>query len=402
MDGLWMNWVLAQAQPAAAGRAVGWQFFVIVATVFILPFVLGQVLAKALRLLDINFKLGIVLFSIFLSLAPFAFQILMGRSWKDAIPLGIDLAGGTNLIYAVDHDQAEKDGKPVDKATLEKLVGAVGRRINPGGTEEVTVRTVGNDRIEIIIPGADQELVARKKREITNLGSLEFAILANEKDHRRQIDAARKLPPSQDNLVEGGRIAASWRAVAPGQNVGQDPSDRTAAREVERKQAEGEPAKILQFLVIHDPPERVVTGKYLTRAQPSMDDNGQLAVAFTFSAIGGQRFSNLTGKHQPDATDGFHRKLAVLLNGDIQTAPRLITRISTNGQITGNFKREEIDELVNVLNAGALEVPLVQQPVSEFTISPTLGVDVQTKGMTSALWRSSRRRSRCPASPDWC
>jgi hypothetical protein len=44
MDGLWMNWVLAQAQPAAAGRAVGWQFFVIVATVFILQFVLGQVL----------------------------------------------------------------------------------------------------------------------------------------------------------------------------------------------------------------------------------------------------------------------------------------------------------------------------------------------------------------------
>src|SRR5690606_59686 len=40
---------------------------------------------------------------------------------------------------------------------------------------------------------------------------------------------------------------------------------------------------------------------------------------------------------------------------------------------------------INVLNAGALDVPLHQNPISEFTGSPTLGLDVQTKGINAVL-----------------
>uniref|UniRef100_A0A7C2JZK5 Multifunctional fusion protein n=1 Tax=Schlesneria paludicola TaxID=360056 RepID=A0A7C2JZK5_9PLAN len=388
---MWLSGLLAQADaasPAAqadSGSGAGWQFFLIAGLVFVLPFVVGQLLGQALKLKEFGFKIGVVLFSIALATAPFIYNAIMPQhSWTDAIALGIDLAGGTNLIYAVDREQAAKDGKAVDSATLDKMVGAVGRRINPSGAEEVTVRRVGDDRIEVIIPGADRELVEQKKRQIVNLGSLEFAILANDKDHRRQIEAARKLRDDQDNLLEGGRVAASWRNVAPGEDVNQIPGDRTAVREVERT-VDGKPVKVRQFLVIHEPPEREVTGKYLTRTAPTMDDTGQLAVSFTFNATGANRFSVLTGRYQPDKSDGFERRLAVLLNGDIQTAPNLKSRIGASGQISGNFTREEIDELINVLNAGALEVPLITEPVSEFTISPTLGVDVQTKGITSIV-----------------
>jgi SecD/SecF fusion protein len=386
MDGMWLSGVLAQAEAAApADSAIaGWQVFVITLLVFVLPFVLGQLLGQALRLKDFSFKIGVVLFSVALATTPFIYHVLAGHPWTSAIALGIDLAGGTNLIYAVDREKAEQDGKTVDSATLDKMVGAVGRRINPGGAEEVTVRRVGDDRIEVIIPGADRELVAQKKRQIVNLGSLEFAILANDKDHRRQIEAARKLRDDQDNLLEGGRIAASWRNVAQGEDVNQIPGDRTATREVERT-IDGKSVKVQQFLVVHEPTEREVTGRYLTRAAPTMDDTGQLAVSFTFNATGGNRFSALTGRYQPDKSDGFERRLAVLLNGEIQTAPNLKSRIGSTGQISGNFDRKEIDELINVLNAGALEVPLITQPVSEFTISPTLGVDVQTKGLTAIV-----------------
>jgi SecD/SecF fusion protein len=385
MDGLWWTDLLAQAPGGGIGNALQWQFIAMLVLVFVVPFVVGTYLARALRLKEFGTQMGVVLCAIALSLAPFFWQVMHGRSWKDALRWGIDLAGGTNLIYAVDVAAAKADEKEINKATMDKLVGAVGRRINPGGAEEVTVRRVGADRIEVIIPGADRELVARKKREIVNLGSLEFAILANEKDHRREIAAGRQLPPTEDRLFEGGRLAASWRTVAKGQDVTQNRDDRTAIREVERILPDGTTAKVTQFLVVHDPPERAVTGKYLKQAQPSMDQNGQLAVSFTFNAKGGQLFSSLTGRYQPDATEGFHRRLAVLLNGEIQTAPNLITRISTHGQITGQFKREEIDELVNVLNAGALEVPLIQDPVSEFTISPTLGIDVQTDGIRAVI-----------------
>ena len=54
--------------------------------------------------------------------------------------------------------------------------------------------------------------------------------------------------------------------------------------------------------------------------------------------------------------------------------------ISSSGQITGKFDSAEVNSLVDVLNAGALEVPLIQTPISEFTQSPTLGADVTEKG----------------------
>ena len=397
MDGSWFVGLLAQAEPVAnaaaeaaktaapaAGGGSGWLFFLIAAIVFIVPFVLGQLIATVLKLKDIAFPCGIILCAVFLSVAPFLFQVLGGHSALDAIPLGIDLAGGTNLIYAIDVEQAKKDGKSIDNATLNKMIGAVGRRINPSGAEEVTVRRVGEDRIEVIIPGADREMVERKKRQIVDLGSLEFAILANDKDHSSLIQAARNLRDDQDNLVQGGRVTASWRNVALGEEVNSSGVDRVAQREVQRT-VEGENQTVRQFLVIHDPPERSVTGRYLTRVAPAMDQNGQLAVSFNFNARGSQLFSALTGRYQPDATDGFERRLAVLLNGEIQTAPNLKDRISGSGQISGNFNKQEIDDLVNVLNAGALEVPLVRQPVSEFTISPTLGADVQTKGFTAIV-----------------
>ncbi|MBI1345220.1 protein translocase subunit SecD [bacterium] len=389
MDGMWFVGLLAQAEPAAkaaeaSAKSMSWQFFVIAAAVFILPFVLGQLLSQVLKMKEIAFPVGVVLCSLFLAIAPFAYQVLRGHSLMSAIPLGIDLAGGTNLIYAVDREQAEKDQKEVDNATMNKMIGAVARRINPSGAEEVTVRRVGEDRLEIIIPGADREVVEKKKRQIVDLGSLEFAILANDKDHSPQIDAARKLRDDQDNLMQGGRLVASWRNVAKGEDVTPYGGDRTAVREVERM-VDGEPQKVLQFLVIHEPPDRAVTGRYLTRVSPAMDNNGQLAVSFNFNARGSQLFSVLTGRYQPDASDGFQRRLAVLLNGEVQTAPNLKDRITGSGQISGNFSKQEIDDLINVLNAGALEVPLIRQPVSEFTISPTLGIDVQTKGLTAIV-----------------
>ncbi len=385
MDGMGMGLLLAQAaDKTAAAPGVPWQFFVVIALVFIVPFVLGQVIASAMKLKDLGFKMGVVLFAIFLSAAPFVYQALQGKPMSKAISLGIDLAGGTNLIYAVDHVKAKADQKVVDKATLDKMVGAVMRRINPGGTEELTVRRVGNDRIEVIIPGADREVVEQKKRQIVNLGSLEFAILANQKDHANEINIGKGMRPDQNSHFRDGRLVLSWRDVAPGQDVNQFPGDRTATRDGERV-VDGEKVKVKQFLVIHDPPNQAVTGRYLTHAQAQMDENGQMAVGFNFSARGGQLFSQLTDRYKPDRVESFERRLAVLLNGEIQTAPTIRSRISDRGQITGNFKREEIDQLISVLNAGALEVPLIEQPVSEFTISPLLGVDVQTKGIRAII-----------------
>ncbi len=355
----------------------------VMAVVFTVPFLLGSLIAKLLRLNDLSGRIGVVLMATFMALAPFEYEQLRGRSWKDAIQLGIDLAGGTNLVYQINVKEAKEQGKSVDNATVDKMVQAIARRVNPSGTVDMTVRRMGTDRIEIIIPGADRDLVEQMKAKIVRLGSLEFGILANERDHQPWIDLANKLPPTSNEVFSEGKVIAAWREAAEGKE--KDAYGQVAIREVPRRDKDGKEIKVLQFLVMKDPPEREVTGRFLTVARAQNDENGRPAVGFNFNAIGAVRFQNLTGRNLPDTADGFKRRLAILLDGKVYSAPNLISRISNAGQITGNFDMKEVNELVGVLNAGALEVPLIQTPISEFTISPLLGIDVQTKGITAIL-----------------
>ena len=402
MHGIGQSLLLMQA--GSTGRE--WLVFAVLVVVFIVPFMLGGLIARLIRLEDLSTRIGVVLFSVFASLAPFIFVMLqtqvvekevngekvkirVSRSWKDAIPLGIDLAGGTNLLYGIDNVAAEQQqkkdpDKPIPAETIEKMVNAIKKRINPSGAEEVTVRRVGNDRIEIIIPGADPDLVEQKKRLITKLGSLEFGIVANDRDNKMQMEDASRLPPNVTELRNReNRVIASWRDVVESK-ADQDKSH--AFREVPRMDPKtGEEVKVPQYLIMHDLPELTVTGKYLTNASPTQDENGNPAVAFRFNPRGAALFGNLTQKNLPDATDQFKRKLAILLDGKVHSAPTINSRITDNGIIQGRFDMKEVNELVGVLNAGALEVPLKQAPISEFTISPLLGVDVQEKGINAIL-----------------
>ena len=305
------------------------------------------------------------------------------RTLLSSIRLGIDLAGGTNLVFQVEGTE----DKPVTSDVMKQMVAAVGRRINPSGTEEVTARQVGSDRIEVIIPGADREDVERIKKIITTLGSLEFAILANQQDHKGLIAKARNLRDDQKDIIEGGRVRASWRPVGRDrQGVFKDVSEHgeVATREVER---DGETVK--EFFVVFEQKKYRVTGEYLTKAYETTDETGSPAVGFLFNTTGGFLFQKLTSANRPRKTDDFMRRLAVLLNEEIHSAPNLRETISTSGQISGRFSREEIDELTSVLNAGALEVPIQKEPISEFSISPLLGHDVQEKGKWAIIWAAA-------------
>ncbi|MFI4848589.1 MAG: protein translocase subunit SecD [Gimesia chilikensis] len=347
----------------------------ILLAVFVLPFILGAVISRALKLKEYSQKIGLVLFVAIVAATPFIWQISHGHDWRNAIRLGIDLAGGSNMVFEVDQGKSEKE---LSNEVMDQMVGAIGRRINPSGTEEVTVRKVGQSRIEVIVPGADTEDVQRIKSLITRLGSLEFDIVANRRDHPREVRLAMEAK-GKDVRDNEGRVIASWREVSSDEPFSTD--DQMVVRPYTRKDGtQGQ-----EVLVIIEPNEdRRITGKYLVRARQSTDQNGAPAVAFTFNARGGTLFSQLTSKNRP-SKDGFHRHLAVLLDGKVHSAPRLIDTIGSEGQITGNFTQKEITDLLNVLNAGALEVPLKPEPVSEFSISPLLGVDVQQKGKQAII-----------------
>ena len=63
-------------------------------------------------------------------------------------------------------------------------------RADPEGVKEIPIRKIGGDRIEIILPQASNEEVEEVKKMLTDVGALEFRILANRKHDQEVIDRA--------------------------------------------------------------------------------------------------------------------------------------------------------------------------------------------------------------------
>jgi SecD/SecF fusion protein len=158
-------------------------------------------------------------------------------------------------------------------------------------------------------------------------------------------------------------------------------SERLPADERAKKQIE-------YFMLLRDPtPGQEVTGEHVRSAEV---DDFQQSVSFAFDATGGARFGRLTGDNVPtpagEKINLEFRFLAIVLDGQVVSAPFLSTQITDRGQITmKNSPREDRVRLVKILRAGALPATLKPLPVSEQTIGPTLGQDTIRKGTWSLV-----------------
>jgi len=116
----------------------------------------------------------------------------------------------------------------------------------------------------------------------------------------------------------------------------------------------------------------------LLKAQPGTDQTGRRAINFVLDQLGGNMFGNVTGKN-------IGRPLCILLDGMAISAPRIETRITTHGQITGSFSQTDVLDMVNKLNAGSLPARLIEQPLWERTIGPSIGADNRDKGIQAGF-----------------
>ncbi|MBX7071543.1 MAG: protein translocase subunit SecD [Pirellulales bacterium] len=341
-------------------------YLIVLATlaVIVLPVVIGAWLAKLWRMPDHGWKISLVLF------ATLAGAAITFFGWPPK--LGIDLSGGTKLIYSVQPNNAIGE-TTVD---MDKLISAVTRRVNPSGTSEVSIRPYGND-IEVIIPEADNRAEAdRIEKKISSAGTLEFRILADTRDTRH--DRARQLAEQNKTAVQilgpDGKRLAEWVPMSEhaAAQLGSDPNLLT--RKNERGQTE----------VLVNIDQQNVNGDYLRRVAASHDETGNPSVDFEFNARGSRLFSRLTGENLPDPTNAeFKRHLGIILDGTLDSAPYIQSTISDRGTITGRFTQEEVDSLVDVLRAGQLPAKLSETPEQVQIIDATLGPDTIRRGALS-------------------
>lgn len=335
----------------------------VVAAVFILPLVVANYLSKSLRMPDHFGRMAVVLFAIIGGTAATYFE------WPPK--LGIDLSGGAILIYEVE----QKDFKDMDK-----LVAAVSKRVNPGGIKEVTVRPYGEREIEIIIPQADDAEMERTQDIISRQGQLEFRIVADDRYDKQIMERARdpmfkdagaRVYDSDPNDIE-----AKWTPVAQ-EEGSRLAADRHYATRVDKR---GQ----LEVLLLVDTWN--VTGDYLTTATPDRDQVGKPCVSFGFNDQGARLFGKMTGANLPDpAHADLQRLLAIVLDGKLESAPSIRSRINDRGQITGNFTERQVEDLSAVLTAGSLPTKLREEPTTSLKTGATLGADTIYKGEISML-----------------
>ncbi|HEV3483940.1 MAG TPA: protein translocase subunit SecD, partial [Vicinamibacterales bacterium] len=119
-----------------------------------------------------------------------------------------------------------------------------------------------------------------------------------------------------------------------------------------------------------------VTGRDLRNARPSLDENNQPAVSFTLTADGSAKFAKVTGEN-------IGRQLAIILDGRVQSAPKIEGRIQGEGRIYGNFTSQEVADLSLILRSGAL--PASMSYLEQHVIGPTLGQDSIRSGVIASV-----------------
>jgi len=216
------------------------------------------------------------------------------------------------------------------------------RRVNELGVTEPSIsqQGAGGDEILVQLPGVTD--IDKAKAIMGSPGLLELKIV-------EQGPAATK-----EQLMTNGQVPAGMEILPGASNT------------------PGEAASTVYYLVRR---AAAVTGTDLRNARPTLDENNQPAVSFTLSNEGGRKFGKVTG-------DNVGRQLAIVLDGRVQSAPRIETRINSDGRITGSFTQDEVQNLSMILRSGALPAPLTY--LQERTVGPSLGADSIRSGIIAS------------------
>ena len=112
----------------------------------------------------------------------------------------------------------------------------------------------------------------------------------------------------------------------------------------------------------------------LQKAGTTADQLGKRAIAFGFDEVGASLFYDIT-------RNNLQRPLCIILDGTAISSPNIRSAIRSSGVIEGDFSQTEQMDMVDKLNAGSLPARLIDPPVSEKTIGPSLGADNRDQGI---------------------
>lgn len=241
-----------------------------------------------------------------------------------AIKLGLDLAGGTELIY-----RADTGGVITDKqGALNSLRDVIERRVNIFGVAEPLVQLEHSS----IVASQPEDRLLLQLPGVTNV--------------QAAVDAIGKTPTLEFKLKSPVPLMVNGTTT--------------------------------QYLPTG------LTGRYLKSAELQFSSgtatnaaSGQPTVVLHFDGTGAKLFDQLTAKNVGNT-------LAIFLDGKPISEPVIQEEIAGgNATITGHFTPTEARDLVQNLNFGALPVPITL--VSSDSVGPTLGAQAFHAGLRAGV-----------------
>lgn len=262
---------------------------------------------------------SLILIAIFALIAFFFLSHSASRTFR----FGLDLVGGTELVYEADTSKVEDVA-----GAMASLKEVIERRVNIFGVSEPLVQTESagiisghqSERLIVELPGVSD--IEEAKRLIGKTPILEFSLTR---------------PNAEDILKNNPKATINDLFIATG-----------------------------------------LSGQYLSKARVNFDQTGRSLVALSFDKEGSLLFAKLTSEHKGEV-------LAIILDGQILSAPVIQDEITSGeAQITGSFTPDEAKELVRNLNYGALPVPI--SLLTSQTIGASLGEAALEAGVRAGLY----------------
>jgi protein-export membrane protein SecD len=259
---------------------------------------------------------------------------------KDATPtglakypfkLGLDLSGGTHLIYRADVSQVSATEVADSMSSLRDVIE---RRINIFGVSEPSIQVQdggfsnqGEQRLIVDLPGVTN--VTQAIEMIGQTPMLDF-----------RTENPIKDAPQEATVGKDGQVVV----------------DPYSSKYIKTD----------------------LTGRFLDKAILEFNQTtGEPVVSLQFNDEGSALFEKIT-------SENVGKSVAIFLDGSPISIPTVNEAISGGkAQISGNFKAKEAKELVGRLNSGALPVPV--ELISTETIGPSLGSQATAAGVKAAL-----------------
>jgi preprotein translocase subunit SecD len=247
--------------------------------------------------------------------------------------LGLDLSGGSHLVYNADVT-ALPSGEVDD--SMEALRDIIERRVNLFGVSEPVVQVQHGS----FVSGAGEQLivdlpgVTDVKKAVEMIGQTPLLEFKTERSQNEPIT----VKPGKDGKVDIAALQAQQQYVST-----------------------------------------ELTGRYLKKATLQFDPNTrEPSVLLSFDDTGAKLFAEITKAN-------IDKRVAIYLDGAPISTPVVRTEI-LDGQavISGSFTPQEARTLVGRLNSGALPVPI--SLLSTQTIGATLGDKALNAGVRAAVY----------------